>query len=204
MQDDLKITIKCRKCSNIKNFDDSNKNLLNLEKLNYKEITNIYANLICSICRSKRPEIKKENKYSLVNYPPKICSINKCANPILIPRLKLLDNKVNTCILCANGENNFENTIIIFDQDYVDKRISELKKLKKRCAFVNEISEFDVCKNSQIRLIAKLENKPYFDKIRTILGETNILFQKHHKNIEKILINYQKQKIIHNKDHILF
>ncbi len=204
MRDDLKITINCHKCSYLKNFNSSNKELLNIEELNYKEITNIYSSLICSVCRSKNPEITRENKYSLVNYPAKICSIDECDNPILIPRLKSLDNKVNTCILCASGDNNFKNTQVIFDQDYKNKRIIEIKKLKKRCAFINEISEFNVCKNAQIRLIATIEKRPYVNEIKSVLGEDNILFKNHSKSIEKILINYQKQKIIQSKDYILF
>lgn len=204
MLHDLKITIKCYKCNNFKIIENSNKDSLYIEQINYDEITKIYSDLICSNCRTKNPDIVKDNKYSLVNNPPKICSIESCRNPILIPRLKILDNKTNICFLCASGKNNYSNTQMILVEDYESKRITELKKLKKKCSIMNNIMEFTICKNSQIRLIAKLDKAPYFEGVKSILGENNILFDRHYDSIEKILTNNEKFKKIISSELIFF
>lgn len=202
MIDEIKITIKCHSCDYSNKYDLKNIYVLGMEDLTFYEITKIYPQLICSNCRTKNPEIVKNDSISLINFPPRICSVSQCINPILIPRLKALEN-VNTCINCASGRPNFENLQIITNTNFIEDRIDCLKNLKVRCAEINDIDEFQVCKNKQIRDLAKLENISK-SNIKFILGEDNLLFKNHLKNIIEILDSNKKEKSLRNADLITF
>ena len=202
MLDDIKITIKCHHCNYSNSYNQENKESLQIEKLNFFEITRIFSSLVCSQCRNKNPEIVKNDNRSLVNYPPKICSINYCENPILIPRIKALEN-VNTCINCASGKSLTNNFQIIDNPNYIEDRIKILKELKKRFSFINEITEFEVCKNSQIREIAKLDQFS-MKKVSYILGNDSLFFKNYGVKIISILEENKVKKVLKEIDIIYF
>ena len=182
----LKITIKCNNCKILSNFDDLNLINLAYEFIDYSLITRVYNDLICKNCRHKNPILLRDEKHTVIGLSKEICVNVHCNKPIVTPRLIAFqeDKHLLTCICCAKGE--VVSTNHIYNNNYKNERIIKLKELKKICSKINNIEEYKVCKNDQLRKIANLEYN-FKSNLDKILDRNSFFYLNFKNKILKIL-----------------